>query len=159
MKLEWIAAVAAGAFVIWVAGTLLAIRVLLARIMNVQASAEAVQADVHRLSGELSSVLLPTEQAVRSVQQSVESVEGLFRAVSQVGGAIERSTLAVERVTGTLSRSAISHAERIAKQRELDTAVQWAELGLTAWQLWQSGRKPASSEEVSSERAGAASPK
>ncbi|MDF2836967.1 MAG: hypothetical protein K0Q63_2607 [Paenibacillus sp.] len=141
MTLEWIAAIAAAAFVVWVAGTLIAIRALLARITRLQASAAAVQEDVHRLSGELSQILLPTELAVRSVQQNMESTEKLFQAARQVGGTIEATTSAVERVATSLSRSAAGHADRIAKRRELDAAVQWAELGLTAWQLWQTGRK------------------
>ncbi|MHA6483617.1 DUF948 domain-containing protein [Paenibacillus sp. strain BS8-2] len=141
MTLEWIAATAAAAFVVWVGGTLLAIRALLARLAKVQASAAAVQEDMHRLSGEVSQILLPTEQTVRSVQQSVESTEKLFQAARQVGGTIEATTSAVERVATSLSRSAAGHADRLAKRSEVDTAVQWAELGLTAWQLWQSGRK------------------
>lgn len=146
MTLEWIAAFAATAFVVWVAGTLIAIRALLAKITRLQASAAAVQEDVHRLSGELSQILLPTEQTVRSVQQSVESTEKLFKAAGQIGNTIEATTSAVERVAVTLSSSAAGHADRIAKRRELDSAVQWAELGLTAWQLWQSGRKSASAD-------------
>ncbi|MDQ6421825.1 hypothetical protein RB620_20565 [Paenibacillus sp. LHD-117] len=148
MAMEWIATAAAAAFVVWVAGTLLAARMLLARLARIQAAAESVRADVHRLSGELSQVLLPTEQTVRSVLQSVESAERLFQAAGQVGGTIESATSAVERVATTLSRSAISHAERIAHKREVDQAVQWAELGLTAWQLWQSGRNSPSGEAV-----------
>ncbi|OUS77616.1 hypothetical protein B1748_07425 [Paenibacillus sp. MY03] len=161
MTMEWIATVAVAAFVIWVAGTLLAVRALLGRMARVQASAEAVQEDMHRLSGEMSQVLLPTEQTMRSLQQSAESAERLFQAVGQVGGTIEHATSAVERVTGTLSQSAICHAERIAKQRELDAAVQWAELGLTAWQLWQTGRKPPSGNggTVSSAPVSSSSPK
>ncbi|WP_238190973.1 DUF948 domain-containing protein [Paenibacillus sp. L3-i20] len=138
---QWSAAVAAGAFVLLVTGGLLAIRSLLLRLAEVQKSAVAIQRDMHQLSAEIGAVLQTTHEAVRTVQRGLDSTDGLVQAVRQVGGTIEHTTSAVERVTSTLSGAAVKHAERIAQNRQVDEAVQWAELGLTAWQLWQTRRK------------------
>nr|WP_232242937.1 DUF948 domain-containing protein [Paenibacillus sp. GSMTC-2017] len=138
---EWSAVAAAGAFILLVAGVLFAIRSLLIRLSRVQSSAEAIQADMHLLSTEIESVLQTTHEAVRALQRGLESTEGLVQAVRQVGGTIQHTTSAVERVTSTLSASAVKHVEGIAEKRHIAEAVQWAELGLTAWQLWQARRK------------------
>lgn len=145
MVMEWIASAAALAFVILVAGVLLALRKLLQRIAQLQQSAEAVQADMHRLSGEISEVLQPATETVKSLQRGVGSAEELFLAVRDIGGTIRSTTSAVDRTTSLLTESAIRHAERLSRTRQADQAVQWAELGLTAWQLWQSSRTQSAS--------------
>jgi len=138
---EWSAAVAAAAFVALVAGLLIGLRIMLRRLGQAQASVEAMQADLHRLSTEIGAVLQPVEQTAKGVQQSLEAAGGLVQAVRQVSGTVERTSSAVERVATTLSASAVKHAERIAAGRQLDEAAQWAQLGLTAWHLWQSRGK------------------
>lgn len=138
---EWSAAVAAAAFVALVAGLLIGLRIMLRRLGQAQASIVAMQADMHRLSTEIGAVLQPVEQTARGVQQSLEAAGGLVQAVRQVSGTVERTSSAVERVATTLSASAVKHAERIAAGRQLDEAAQWAQLGLTAWHLWQSRGK------------------
>lgn len=143
---EWSAAVAAGAFVVLAAGLLIGLRVLLKRLEQAQVSVQAVQADLHKLTAEISAVMQPLEDSVRSVHRGLEAAEGLVQAVRQVGGTVERTTSAVERVTTALSSSAVKHAERISRGKQLDEAAQWAELGLTAWQLWQSRRSGKQSE-------------
>lgn len=140
MEMEWIAAAATLAFIVLVAGVLLALRKLLQRFAQLQKSAEAVQADMHRLSAELGEVLKPAGQTVKSLQQGVDAAQDLFHAVRDIGGTIRGTTSAVERTAAVLSDSAVRHAERLARTRQADQAVQWAELGLTAWQLWQSSR-------------------
>ncbi|MCR2806495.1 DUF948 domain-containing protein [Paenibacillus soyae] len=137
---EWSAAVAAGAFVVLTAGLLIGLRLLLKRVEQTGAAVREAQADLHRLAAEISSVLQPLEESVRSVHRGLEAAEGLVQAVRQVGGTVEKTTSAVERVTDAFSSSAVKHAERIARGKQLGEAAQWAELGLTAWQLWQSSR-------------------
>lgn len=137
---EWSAALAAAAFIVLTAGLLIGLRVFILRLERAQASIEAVQADIHRLSTEVTSVLQPLEETIRGVQRGLDAAEGLVQAVRHVSGTVERTTSAVERATTALSASAVKHAERFARSKQLDDAAQWAELGLTAWQLWQSRR-------------------
>lgn len=137
---EWSAVVAAAAFIMLAAGILIGLRVFILRLKRAQASIEAVQADIHKLSTDVASVLQPLEETIRSVQKGLDAAEGLVQAVRHVSGTVERTTSAVERATTALSASAVKHAERLARSKQLDEAAQWAELGLTAWQLWQSRR-------------------
>ncbi|MEK3883589.1 DUF948 domain-containing protein [Paenibacillus sp. PL2-23] len=145
---EWSAAAAAVAFVVLTAGLLLGLRAMLKRLDQAQSSVQAVQADLQRLTSEISAVLRPLEESVRSVHRGMEAADGLVQAVRQVGSTVERTTAAVERVTASLSASAVKHAERLAGGKQLEEAAQWAELGLTAWQLWQTGRNGRRSHEA-----------
>ena len=140
MTMEWSAALAAIAFSVLVAGVLIALRALLAKLARIQATADRLQEDVHRISGEVSSLLEPAKQSMRLVQKRLDATEGLFSAVKQAGGAIEHTVSSVERAASVLSQSAVQHAERIAQKKQGEAIVQWTELGLTAWQLWNSSK-------------------
>jgi uncharacterized protein YoxC len=143
MVMTWSAAIAAGAFVVLVAGILLVLRSALNRLGQVQAAADKVQQDLHKLSLELSGLVQPAEETIKAAHRQLESASKLFEAAGQVGGAIAHTTSAVERVTSVLSESAEQHAKRYETKRQVGDALEWAELGMAAWQLWQTSRKAA----------------
>lgn len=140
MVAAWSAAVAAGAFVVLVIAVIIAIRSALIRLGRMQNLAEAIQQDLHKLSLEMSGILQPAEETVRTVNHQLQSVSWLFKAARQVGDTLEQTTSAIENAAAVLSQAARRHAERASEERQVDEAMQWAELGMTAWQLWQSRR-------------------
>lgn len=139
--LEWSAVVITTAFVVLVAGLLIGMRTALLRVAAVQSSAAAMQQDVHSVTDQLSTLVEPAEQTIRSAHRQLQSVSRLFEAAGQIGGTIEHTTTAVNRVSSVLAQSAVRHAERAAEQRQIGEAFEWAELGMAAWQLWQTNRK------------------
>lgn len=147
MVMTWSAAIAAGAFVVLVTGILLVLRAALNRLGQVQAAAEAMQKDLHKLSLELSGLVQPAEDTIMAAHRQLESASKLFEAAGQIGGAIAHTTSAVERVTSVLSESAEHHAKRYETKRQVGDALEWAELGMAAWQLWQTSRKTAAPSE------------
>ncbi|WP_424766806.1 DUF948 domain-containing protein [Paenibacillus sp. sgz302251] len=146
MVIAWSAAIAAGAFVFLVAGILMALRTALGRLMLVQASAAAMQQDLHKLTAELSALVQRAEETLQGANQQLQAASRLFEAAGHVGGAIAHTTSAVERVTSVLSESAEQHAKRSAAKRQAGEALEWAELGMAAWQLWQTNRRSACDE-------------
>ena len=139
----WSAAIAAGAFVVLVAGILLALRSALSRLGQLQAAAESMRQDLNKLSLELSGLVQPAEETIRVMHRQLQSASKLFEAAGQVGGAIAHTTSAAQRITSVLSESAEQHAKRYETKRQVGEALEWAELGMTAWQLWQTNRKAA----------------
>ncbi|MFF2090439.1 DUF948 domain-containing protein [Paenibacillus sp. NPDC058174] len=139
--MEWSAAIAAAAFVILAGGLLLGIKAALDRLKAVQASAETMMAQMQVTAARLTALADPAEKTILTAQQQLQSVNRLFEAAGQIGESIEHTTSAVNRVSTALSQSAIRHAERAAEQRQLGEAFEWAELGMAAWQLWQTNRK------------------
>ncbi|OBZ12992.1 DUF948 domain-containing protein [Bacillus sp. FJAT-26390] len=143
MIMTWSAAIAAGAFVVLAAGILLALRAALNKLGQVQAAADKVQQDLQKLSLELSGLIQPAEETIRAAHKQLESASKLFEAAGQVGGAIAHTTSAAERISSVLSESAEHHAKRYETKRQVGEALEWAELGMAAWQLWQTSRKAA----------------
>ncbi|WP_139992419.1 DUF948 domain-containing protein [Paenibacillus paridis] len=143
MVITWSAAIAAGAFVILVGGILFILRAALRKLGQMQAMAEAMQSDLHKLTAEIGGLVQPTEETIREAHRQLQAASKLFEAVGQVGGAIAHTTSAAERITSVLSESAEEHAKRHETKRQVGEALEWAELGMAAWQLWQTSRKSA----------------
>ncbi|OMF21331.1 hypothetical protein BK133_28545 [Paenibacillus sp. FSL H8-0548] len=141
MVMIWSAAIAAGAFVILVAGILLVLRSALFKLARVQVMAETMQEDLHKLSLELGGLIKPAEETIIAAHRQLQAASKLFEAAGQVGGAIAHTTSAAERISSLLSESAEQHAKRPETKRQVGEALEWAELGMTAWQLWQTSRK------------------
>ncbi|WP_138753233.1 DUF948 domain-containing protein [Paenibacillus sinopodophylli] len=141
MIMTWSAAIAAGAFVFLVAGILLALRTALHRLGQVQIEAEAMRLDLHKLSTELSRLIQPAEETIRSANRQLLAASKLFESAGHIGGAIANTTSAAERITSLLSESVEQHANHHKTKRQVGEALEWAELGMTAWQLWQTNRK------------------
>lgn len=145
MIAQWSAAIAAAAFVILAGGILVAIRIMLIRLAELQRAAEAMQQDIGRLSTQAGRLMEPAEETIRTARSQLESTQRLFQAAGDIGGAIANTTSAIERASAVLSGAADRHAKRAETKQKADEAFEWAELGMAAWQLWQSGRKRASS--------------
>lgn len=143
MVVTWSVAIAAAAFVILVVGMLIAIRTALSRLGRMQASAEEIQQDMHKLALELNGLVQPAEETIRTVHRQLQSANRLFEAVEQIGDVITHTTSAAVNITSVLSESAAHHAKRTATKRQASDTLEWAELGMAAWQLWQSSRKQA----------------
>jgi uncharacterized protein YoxC len=156
MVAGWSAAVAAGTFVVLALGILIALRAALAKLekitqatvsmqreLNRQASelAGLVQEELSVRSSELGSLMQQSEETMRAVQHQLKSATALFEAAGQVGGAIRHTTSAAEHAAAILSSAASRHASRAETSRRAGEALDWAELGMTAWQMWQANRK------------------
>jgi uncharacterized protein YoxC len=138
--MEWIAAIATAVFAMLAIGILIALHALVLRLNALQKSALEAQAEITRLSQQARAVMIPAEEAARSLQEGLEAAKCWFRAMEDAGSIVAKTTTAAEKAAHVLSQSAVRHAERLSQTREAEQAVQWAELGLTAWQLWRSGR-------------------
>ncbi|MFD0586622.1 hypothetical protein ACFQZE_01305 [Paenibacillus sp. GCM10027627] len=135
---EWSAVVASVAFVVFVAGLLISARAVLVKLERAQAAAEAVQEDIRKLCEEIGAVMLPLEESAKTAQRAMKSAEGLILAAGEIGDAATIAASAARQITETWSEAAMKHSERIAAKRGVSEAAEWAEIGLTAWQLWQS---------------------
>lgn len=141
--MEWIAAIAAAAFIALVIGALVGLRAAAAKAAALQSAMENMQREVQQLAQEYARLVKPAEQTILLAQKQLQSANGLFEAAAQMGGAIEHSVSAVHRVSSILSSEAKQHAERAAANKHIGEAYEWMELGMTAWQLWQTRRKNA----------------
>lgn len=147
MIVSWSSAIAAAAFVVLTVGILTALRTALGKLSQLQASAAAMQQELLARSKELSVLMQQTEETMKTARRQFQAAGKLFEAAGQVGGAIAHTTSAVESISSVLSESAEYHAKRAAAKRQTVEALEWAELGMAAWQLWQTNRKAAAQDE------------
>jgi len=141
MIAEWSAAVAAAAFVILTAGVLIAARIMLIRLSRMEAAALQLQQELKQLTLQAGRVMVPAEQAIQTVNRQLNSVSGIFDAAAQIGGAVSHTTSAVEQLTSVMASAAEQHAKRPETMKKAGDILEWAELGMAAWTLWQSGRR------------------
>ncbi|QAY66443.1 hypothetical protein [Paenibacillus protaetiae] len=141
--MEWSAVIAAAAFVGLAAGLLIALRMLAVKMQAMLVLAGEAKQEVQQLAQQYARLVPPAEQALKSANRQLQSASRLFEAADQIGGAIEQSTRAVHRVSSVLSHQAAQHVERAAEKKQIGEAFEWMEIGMAAWQLWQSRRKTA----------------
>ncbi|MBD3919594.1 DUF948 domain-containing protein [Paenibacillus sp. PR3] len=141
-------------FVILTIGLLIGLRVLIIRLRQMQQAGERLEQEMHLLMRKLQGTTERAEIALDLVSTQLKAVNGLFQAASVLGESVENASAAVNAMTAAMANKARQQAERIENKRMkgLDEALDWAEVGMTAWQLWQSVRdkvvkKPACSGE------------
>lgn len=156
MIVTWSVAAASAAFIALAAGSLIFLRAMLHRISRMQAAAETMERELQALAADVRGAVVPAGQTFAAVKQQVERTAKLFEAVERFGDSANQVAGAVHRVSSVLADSAARHAERAAGQyREaIGNAMDWAELGLTAWQLLQSQRESAGMRSRVSQRRG-----
>ncbi|MFC4778642.1 hypothetical protein ACFO9Q_17750 [Paenibacillus sp. GCM10023252] len=149
MIAAWSAAVIAAAVVILVIGVLLGIRGAMNKLTTMQAGVDELGQELMGLAAEVRAVLVPASQTLQAASRQLGATGRLFDAAGQIGEAIEHTTSAVHHVTGAISKAAAKYSERsVAK---LEETMDWAELGIAAWQLWHARRQASGAVSRSSE--------
>lgn len=136
--------IATGAFVILVIAIIVTMRMLIIQLNTIAATATDMKQDISRLSLEFRVLIQSTDETVKIISDSVQSVQGIVHATRQISASLEQTATMVENVTSKLSSRASHFIEQEKVDRQIDDAMQWADLAFSAWQLWQGGRKKSS---------------
>ncbi|WP_331701620.1 DUF948 domain-containing protein [Paenibacillus sp. IITD108] len=142
---QWSIAIAAGAFVVLVAGILLALHKALVHWGRMQITIEELGKQVQATQTELGLILQPAADTVQAINDQLQSSRKLFQAAEQASEAVDQVSKAAGHLTNLLSDAAVRYVEQSSKkqQKQVDEALQWAEIAVIAWQLWQKGRSRA----------------
>ncbi|XEC93257.1 DUF948 domain-containing protein [Paenibacillus tarimensis] len=137
--------VATLAFVGLVIAVILSLRSAVRRLDHVQAVTSELQRESTQLIGELRTVLGSADMTVQSVRQQLSHTEKLFKSAGELGAALEQTANTVQRVSAALSESAVHQVEQAGRKyrRQIGEALEWVEMGYTAWQWVQSKRQSA----------------
>lgn len=141
----WSAAAASLAFVVLTVFAIVAMRSasrkverLEERSMRIEQEAVALLVDLRKLSERAAETTV-------KLNKQLSRTDRLFEAAEQLEDAVRQTADAAQRVSGTIHRTAVQHVERtaIAHKERIGEALDWAELGWTAWQWWQAKRAAA----------------
>jgi uncharacterized protein YoxC len=136
----------AAAFVVLVSAILLMLQQVGKKISRLAAAAESVQEEVLALIGELRNLSRSTADTVAGMQRQLKRADRLLGAADELGDTASNAAAAARRITEAVEQTAmrfVAQAEERYKP-QINEALDWTELGLTAWRWWQSKRHPAS---------------
>lgn len=143
MAQVWLLAVIAASAVMLAAGILIWLRAADRKLARLLEAAQSVERSAQTAAVQLGELLQPAAAAVRTVGRGLDNAEKIFDAAGRLGEAAEETSAAICRMSAALNATAARHVERAGgKYRsQIADAMDWAEVGLAAWQFWQTKRR------------------
>ncbi|QHT62124.1 DUF948 domain-containing protein [Paenibacillus lycopersici] len=139
----WFEGAAAAAFVILVAGVLLWLRSVDKRMGKLMQLAESLERRAEVAVAQVSDLLDPVTETVRTVQHSMDGVKKLTEATKRIGESANQLSFTVNRISNelndTVDRYARTSGEKV--KHGITDALGWAEVGYAVWHFWQNKRK------------------
>lgn len=87
------------------------------------------------------SLMAAGEKLVKDADEKLHSLDPITRSVRQTGEALEQVTSSVKQVSTAVSRSAAGiHHTMERSQSQITEIAEFASMGMTLWQKWQSHR-------------------
>jgi len=141
MPLEISVLVIAIACAVFVVATLIAFRLLVLRLQILTEKTVAMQRDLQELSSACSKLMVTTDATVKEIGEVASTVNQVVGAAKDMGQSISQTAAVIRQVSSTLSQRAARYTEQERGSKGLDDMMQWTELAMSAWQLWQTGRQ------------------
>jgi uncharacterized protein YoxC len=128
------------------AGMLIWLRAVDRKLGALLASVQAAQRDCAAATQSAAEAAGEASRALRTVNSYLAAASGLFEAAERVGGAAGEAAQAAQRLTAAVTDSAQRHVRGAGGKykRQMAEALDWAEIGYTVWQFWQSKRNVSS---------------
>jgi len=141
----WSAAAASLAFVVLTVFAIMSLRSASRKLGRLEERSVRVEQEAIALLQELRQLSKQASESTASLNRQLHRTERLFDGTEQLEDAIRQTADAALRVSATIHRTAVRHVERTASvhKERIGEALDWAELGWTAWQWWQAKRAEA----------------
>ncbi len=141
----WSAAAASLAFVVLTVFAIVTLRSASQKVARLEERSLRVEQEAVALLVELRKLSERAAETTVKLNRQLSRTDRLFEAAEQLEDAVRQTADAAQRVSGTIHRTAVQHVERTAAahKERIGEALDWAELGWTAWQWWQSKRAAA----------------
>ncbi|BBH19099.1 hypothetical protein Back11_04440 [Paenibacillus baekrokdamisoli] len=143
MATIWMQAVFVAAFVTLVVGVLLWLRSADRKLAQLVQSAQTMELHARAAAIQVGDLVQSTEATMQTVQSQLEGVTKLMEATKRIGSAAEQASSTVSRLANAWSETAEQHISKAGGKykHQIANALDWAEIGCTAWQFWQTKRK------------------
>jgi uncharacterized protein YoxC len=141
MPLEISVLIIAIACAIFVTVALIALRLLVMRMQTLTEKTIAMQRDLQELSNACGKLMQTTDDTVKEIGEAAATVNHVVGAAKDMGQSISETAAVMKQVSSILSQRAAQYVEQDRGTKQLDDMMQWTELAMSAWQLWQTGRQ------------------
>ncbi|QHW34107.1 DUF948 domain-containing protein [Paenibacillus rhizovicinus] len=143
----WFEGAAAVAFVALVVGVLMWLRSVDKRMGKLMLLAESLERRAEVAVAQVSDLLDPVTETVKTVQKSVEGVAKFSEATKRIGESANQLSFTVNRISSelndTVDRYARTSGEKV--KHGISDALGWAEVGYAVYHFWQNKRKDSQS--------------
>ncbi|WP_219838029.1 DUF948 domain-containing protein [Paenibacillus sp. R14(2021)] len=139
----WFEGAAAAAFVVLVIGILGWLRAMDRRMGKLMQLAESLERRAETAAAQVSDLLDPATETVRTVQKQLESFAKWTEATQRIGESANQLSFAVNRVAGELTDTVDRYSKTSGDKVKhgITDALGWAEVGYAVWQFWKDKRK------------------
>lgn len=139
----WFEGAAAVAFVALVVGVLLWLRSVDRRMGKLMQLAESLERRAEVAVAQVSDLLDPVTETVRTVQKSMDGITKLTEATKRIGESANQFSFTVNRISSELSDTVDRVASKSGDKakRNIADAMGWAEVGYAVWHFWKDKRK------------------
>jgi uncharacterized protein YoxC len=139
----WFEGAAAVAFIVLVVGVLLWLRSVDKRMGKLMQLAESLERRAEVAVAQVSDLLDPVTETMKTVQKSVDGISKLTEATKRIGESANQFSFTVNRISSelndTVDRYARTSGEKV--KHGISDALGWAEVGYAVWHFWQDKRK------------------
>ncbi|MBM7563837.1 DUF948 domain-containing protein [Paenibacillus sacheonensis] len=139
----WFEGAAAVAFVALVVGVLLWLRSVDRRMGKLMQLAESLERRAEVAVAQVSDLLDPVTETVRTVQKSMDGITKLTEATKRIGESANQFSFTVNRISSELNDTVNRVASKSGDKakRNIADAMGWAEVGYAVWHFWKDKRK------------------
>ncbi|MFD2117319.1 DUF948 domain-containing protein [Paenibacillus yanchengensis] len=129
-------------FIVLTIGLLTILHIALKHWIKIQQTVAGLGMQVQATQAEIELILQPTKEAVDRINEQLKSSKKIFTAAEQTTDAVQQMTKAANYLSELLSTTTSRYVELTShkKQKHIDESLQWAEIAVLAWQLWQNNR-------------------
>ncbi|MBW7476153.1 hypothetical protein K0T92_15525 [Paenibacillus oenotherae] len=139
----WLEAALVAGFILLVAGILIWLRAADRKLALLLEAAQSMERSVGTTAAQVCEFVQPATESARIVQRQLDQTARIFDAARRVGDAAADASDTLCRMTELLNETASRHVEQAGGKyrHRIADAMDWAEVGLAAWQFWQSKRR------------------
>lgn len=139
----WFEGAAAVAFVALVAGVLIWLRSVDKRMGKLMQLAESLERRAEVAVAQVSDLLDPVTETVKTVQKSLDGISKLTEATKRIGESANQFSFTVNRISSELNDTVDRYANKSGDKakRSIADAMGWAEVGYAVWHFWKDKRK------------------
>lgn len=131
----------AAACIVFVIAAVITLRLFVLRLQALTQKTIALQRDLNELTVACSKLIQTADDTMKEIGDVASTVNQVVGAAKGMGQSIEQTAGVMKQISGVLSQRAAQYVERDRNRGQMEDMMQWTELAMSAWQLWQTGRQ------------------
>lgn len=138
MTLEHSMLIIAIAIVITVIAVLICLRIMMAKLNQLLLKTMELEQELFTVTKNSQSLIQQAEKTVSEIGDTFSSINTIAIAAKSMGESVEQTASVMKSVSHIVSERATQYMQSHKQTDPTGNIMQWAELTMSAWQLWLS---------------------